>query len=193
MLAHLLRTWLNRTGEFRVVGYACTVEQGWDLCTTQRPDVALLDIGLAGGDGLLLAQRLKHTSPHIKIIVVSGREDPYTLYRIQRLDLPGYVSKGISVETIREAILAVAQGRAYYTAPFERHLQAPDAFFRVLTAREVEALFAATQWRPQKVACKKLRITVGTLQKHLSNIRRKLDLHTPDALLRYAMHLGMGL
>ena len=193
LVAQMLATWLDRTGEFRVVGHAGTVEQGWHLCTTQFPEVVLLDVGLAGGDGLLLAQRLKRAVPHTRLIIVSGREDPYMLYRMHQLDLPGYVSKGLSVESMREAIRAVAQGRTFYTEPFERRLQAQDAFFRILTAREVEVLFAATQARPQAVASKKLRITPGTMRKHLSNIRRKLELHTTAELVRYAMHLGMGL
>ncbi len=189
----MLTSWLHRTGEFKVVGCAHTDEQGWRLCKTQCPEVVLLDVGLAGGDGLLLAQRLKRTLPYTKILVVSGREDPYMLYRMQQLDLPGYVSKGIPVETMREAILAVAQGRTYYTEPFERRLQAQDAFFRILTTREVEVMLAATQVHPQSMACKKLRIATGTLRKHLSNIRRKLKLHTNAELVRYALHLGMGL
>ena len=193
MVAQMLTTWLERTGEFRVVGHAGTGEKGWQLCTTHCPDVVLLDVGLSGGDGLLLAQRLKNSAPQLRPIVVSGREDPYLLYRVQQLALPGYVSKSSALATLQEAILTVAEGRTYYTEPFGRHLQSQDAFFRILSKREVEVLFATTQAHPNGTACKKLQVTKGTLLKHLANIRRKLGLHTTAELVRYAMHLGMDL
>ena len=193
MVAQMLTTWLERTGEFRVVGHAGTGEKGWQLCTTHCPDVVLLDVGLSGGDGLLLAQRLKNSAPQLRPIVVSGREDPYLLYRVKQLALPGYVSKASALATLREAIHAVAQGQTYYTEPFARHLQAEEAFFRILTAREVEVLFATTRGRPENAVGEKLQITVSTMHKHLSNIRRKLGLHTTAELVRYAVHLGMDL
>ena len=193
MAAQMLTTWLDRTGVFKAVGYAGTDEQGWRLCTTRCPDVVLLDVGLASGDGLRLAQRLKTRAPQIKPIIVSGREDPYLLYRVHQLALPGYVSKSSALATLQEAILTVAEGRTYYTEPFGRHLQSQDAFFRILSKREVEVLFATTQAHPNGTACKKLQVTKGTLLKHLANIRRKLGLHTTAELVRYAMHLGMDL
>lgn len=189
----MLTTSLERSGEFKVVGSAGTGEQGWELCTRLAPDVLLLDIGLAGGDGLMLAERLKTTSPQIKLIVVSGRADPYMLHRLHQLALPGYVSKASELATLREAILSVAQGNTYYTEPFTHHLEAQDAFFRVLTGREVEVLFATTQGQTKADAGKDLHITVSTLHKHLSNIRRKLGLHRHTELLRYATRIGMDL
>ena len=63
MAAQMLTTWLDRTGVFKAVGYAGTDEQGWRLCTTRCPDVVLLDVGLASGDGLRLAQRRRVDVP----------------------------------------------------------------------------------------------------------------------------------
>ncbi len=193
MVAQMLATWLEHTGEFTVLGRAATGAEGWELCTRCSPEVVLLDVELSGTDGLELAGRLKRSLPHTKIIVVSGREDPYMLYRMHQLDLSGYVSKGISIGTLREAILAVAQGQRFYSEPFARLLAAEDAFFRVLTTREVEVLYAATQGLAWGAIARKLQIASGTVQKHFFNMRRKLGLHNRTELLLYATRIGMDL
>lgn len=191
MVANMMATWLQQCYEFAVIGCACNCEQGWGLCAAHHPDVVLLDVKLSGADGLLLAERLQQQMPETKTLVVSARQDPWTLHRIQQLGVSGYVCKTSSIETLRPAILSVFQGQRYYTTPFTLDPQVHDISFQILSSREIEVFRVAATGCSIESTARQLNITCGTTRKHLSNIRRKLNVHSRAELFRYAMKIGM--
>lgn len=76
-----LRTALQQSGEVEVVGEATNAVDGLKLLKRTWPDVAVVDVGLPGMDGIELTQRLKQDlqaqakSPKPKVLMLTLRND----------------------------------------------------------------------------------------------------------------------
>ena len=62
-----------RTANYRTV-WAEDASGAIDLCSEESPDLVLLDLGLVGGDGFMVMERLQHDNAHTPIIVLSARD-----------------------------------------------------------------------------------------------------------------------
>lgn len=195
LVSSMLVAWLGRHGQFDVVGSAADGLKGWELCQQTHPHVALIDIAMPVMDGLTLAERLTQELPDVKIIILSARVDPYCIYRIHSLNIPGYVDKSSPPDVVTEAVLAVARGDTFRTPSFEqRWLQLrmnPEAFFKVLSTREVAVVRYLAQGCNLREIATHLGISYDTARTHQRNIRNKLNVHTAQDLLVLAKQNGL--
>ena len=76
----------------------------------QRPDVALLDIGLPGTSGLTAAAELARGLPACKVLILTGLQAPGSLDAALRAGARGYLLKDIPSEDLVAAVRAVARG-----------------------------------------------------------------------------------
>jgi CheY-like chemotaxis protein len=87
-----------------------------NVARSERPDAILLDLGLPGGDGFVVLERLK-TQPAlaaIPVIVVSAREERTNGRRALAGGAVGFVQKPVDNQKLLEAI-AVALGQEAHT------------------------------------------------------------------------------
>jgi len=68
----LLRTWLEATSRFVVVGEAGDGPRGVALAAELRPDLVTLDMSMPEGDGIRALKQILAVSPDSKVVVVSG-------------------------------------------------------------------------------------------------------------------------
>lgn len=195
MVARMLAAWLGRNKRFAFVGSAHNGVDGLTLCHEARPDVVILDIMMPGTDGITLAERLLTDLPEVRIVMVSARFDPYGIYRIQRLGIPGCVDKSSPPDVVSEAIIAVASGGRFYS-PF--YLEAwqklrndPNAFFKILSDREIDFLRLLVQGLELPEIANRMNITFNTVRTHQRNIRNKLGAHNTVDLLAHARRNGL--
>jgi two-component system, NarL family, response regulator DesR len=76
----------------------------------QRPDVALLDIGLPGTDGITAAAELTRRLPGCRVLILTGMAAPGVLSAALRAGVSGYLLKDGSAEHLIRAVRAVARG-----------------------------------------------------------------------------------
>jgi DNA-binding NarL/FixJ family response regulator len=197
MVADMMAAWLSRRNNFQVVGCAANAHDALQLCHTQHPDVAMVDIQLSGTDGLTLVAKLRAAFPALSIIIVSCRNNPYCVYRAQQLGLHGYVDKMSPLEVLETAIRTVAFGGRYFSESILREAThqelSPDAFFKILTDREMEVLSLICQSHDEQAIARILGITPLTVSTHRHNIRNKLDIHDDRKLMQFGRDLGLDI
>ena len=152
---HLVREGLRlvlTTNGFDVVGECPSVQGAFDLLERHRPDVVLLDLSLADGDGVALLREMHARSPDTRIVVVTMHRDAETVRQALLAGADGYVVKGAHSIDLVDAIQAVMRGERYLHSSVTsvvvddsiRWLQSGG----VLTVREREILGLARQ-RPR--------------------------------------------
>ncbi|NUR27506.1 MAG: response regulator [Catenulispora sp.] len=72
----VLTRFVEQAPGFRVVATASSVREAYATVIRQRPQLALLDIGLPDGSGLDLAARLRAEGRAVDVVMVTGRDDP---------------------------------------------------------------------------------------------------------------------
>lgn len=195
LLAKMLGRWLGRLPDVEIVGYATEVGQGLELCRTTRPDLVLLDVDLADGDGLALAQRLREELPKVRVLVTTGRVDAHTAWRAVQAGVHGLTDKCLEPEILAQTIRLVAGGGHFVSQAFQEikseWLTKPDAFQKLLSNRELEVLRSVVDGQSDEVIGKSLGISPDTVAGHRKSIRKKLGLHDDLGLVAYGRARGI--
>src|SRR5688500_1572452 len=96
--------------EIAVVGEAATSDEAVALALETNPDLVLLDVRLADGDGLGVLSRLKVERPKLPVLVFSNYDNPTFVARAVALQAAGYLLKGAPRATLLEAMRKVVGG-----------------------------------------------------------------------------------
>jgi DNA-binding NarL/FixJ family response regulator len=149
----------------------------------RHPDTALvlLDLALPGARGLDLLAELRLDYPLLPIVVLSATHDRATVGAALAAGARGYVSKTASSEALIDAVRTVLGGGRGVTAdiaPASAHASgvAPDGLG--LTQRQSEVLQLLAQGKPNKLICRDLKLSEGTVKVHVSAILKALNVHS---------------
>jgi DNA-binding NarL/FixJ family response regulator len=103
----LLVRMLKSDSRFSFIDAAEDVEKGFSLCREHLPDLLLLDIQLAGSDGVDLGKRILKEFPGTQILAVTTLTDPDTINRIMDAGIHGYVEKDSDLDVLEKAMVRV--------------------------------------------------------------------------------------
>lgn len=96
--------------EFRVVGEASSGQEGVAQVRALQPQIVLLDIRMAGGDGLDALRTIKVEHPQTSVVMLSSYESPTYMARAVAGGASGYLFKGLKRMELMAALRAVAEG-----------------------------------------------------------------------------------
>lgn len=194
-MAQFMSNWITKQPAFDLTGCAGDGEAALQLCAETQPDVALVDIELPDWDGLSLGQELLHRIPCLRVVSMSGRTDPYTIWRVHECGLHGFVDKGQNPALLGKAILAVASGANYFSSAFDKvkhdWLDRSEAFHKILSEREQAVLLCVATGLSDLVIAEKMDISAATVAVHRKHVRQKLELHSDRELVAYARRWGL--
>jgi DNA-binding NarL/FixJ family response regulator len=192
-----IRSLLESIPEVEVVAEAGDGREALELITRHRPDVALLDIGMPGLNGLELAKRVASESPRTRIIILSMHADATYVNQALRAGVRGYLLKGAAVSELPLAIRAVTGGETYLTPKVSRFVI--DGFLsgeeagplEELTPRQCEILQLIAEGHSTKEIAGMLKLGVKTVETHRSRLMDRLDIHDVAGLVRFAIRAGL--
>jgi DNA-binding NarL/FixJ family response regulator len=204
-LAGQLTSGLTETGEpaesmgIEVVGEASTVGDAVRQIRALAPDVVLLDVHMPEGGGRAVLegarQQLGPSSP-VRFLALSVSDAAEDVIGLIRAGARGYVTKSISSEELAAAIRRVADGDAVFSPrlagfvldAFAARPDAPvaDPELDQLTTREREVLRLLARGYAYKEIAKELFISIKTVETHVSNVLRKLQMSNRYELSRWA-------
>jgi DNA-binding NarL/FixJ family response regulator len=196
LMAKMLGVWMTRQQDFEVIGYAQDGEAGLSLCESTKPDLALMDIALPKLDGLHLVKKLRPKFPKLRLLMMSGLTDPYTIWRVLQSGVHGYIDKLQPPEVLIEAIRTVAGGNSFFSPVFQEvkadWLSQPEAFQKILSDREQEVLRRVVVGLDDENIAAELEISASTVATHRKHIRQKLGAHNDRDLMAYARKWGLN-
>lgn len=147
------------------------------------PHVILMDIELAGINGIAATRIVKQQFPHIKILIQTVFEDESKILEAICAGANGYILKNIPVEKLLEAIKDVTNGGVAFTPSvahkvvqlFQQHVphSHPTNSYQ-LTEREKEILYLLTEGLPMPKIAEKIFVSYHTVRDHVKNIYQKL-------------------
>jgi DNA-binding NarL/FixJ family response regulator len=182
-------------GHVEVVGEAGTVAEAISGITSLRPDVVLLDVHMPDGGGRAVIEAVRKTNPEIRFLALSVSDAVDDVIGLIRAGARGYVTKTISPEQLADAVRRVAEGDAVFSPRLAGFVL--DAFARPdapvadpeldqLTNREREVLRLLARGYAYKEIAKELYISIKTVETHVSNVLRKLQMSNRYELSRWA-------
>jgi len=185
-----LRSQIEALDHFDVVGEASnSVEALW-LAKEKKPELAIIDIGLPGTDGIELTRQLQAQSPEIVVCIFSMHDDEINVGRSVRAGARGYVLKDSGAKQIVAAVEAIAAGGTYYTSKVAGATMR-GVKYHALSPREHEILNHLVGGRSNKEIANQLKLSVRTIETHRETIRRKLGAERIADLIRQAVRLGL--
>ena len=166
------------------------------LFNLQKPDVVLMDIDLPGINGIEGVFQVKRTWPDIKVLMLTVFEDDNKIFGAIKAGANGYLLKKDSPQKILDAIEQVYKGESPINGViaakvldyFHQSKQKNTILFESnLTEREKEILQLLIKGLSYKEIAAAIFISVETLNSHIKNIYRKLNVHSRNEL---ALRLG---
>jgi DNA-binding NarL/FixJ family response regulator len=190
-----LRGLLERNGH-EVVAEAADGHEAVRLAATVTCDVAVMDIGMPGLNGLDAARAMLRQAGTLRIVMLTMHtEDAYVLRALQA-GVRAYVLKTQAASDLLEGIQAALAGRTYLSPGIpegliEAALSGTGFAADPLTARERQVLQLISEGHTTKEVANVLGISVKTADTHRTSIMRKLDVHETAGLVRYAVRSGL--
>jgi two-component system response regulator NreC len=178
-----------------VVGETESGAKAVELILQLQPEVVILDLSLPDMDGFNVVDRVFTAMPALRILILSSHCDDYTLFRVEKSGVHGFIDKNSNtVETLQDALMAISAGRIYFSAAFQAAKLArrmdPRSFTKVLTEWERAILSLIGQGLSDEEIGVRLNLSHRTVQTHRSNLLRKLALKGTPKLIAFAIEHG---
>jgi len=185
------------TDPFTVCYEAATASDALAMAVDLQVHIVLLDAALPGVDTLELTKQLLRVSLVVKILILAVYESAELAKRFRSVGAHGYLIKADAGAAVAAAIRIVVAGGTFFQDRLRQPivervdistLGAPDdSVRRRLTAREREVLQLLAEGKSNKEAASALNISVNTIETHRARILSKLELHSMNELVRYAI------
>jgi two-component system, NarL family, response regulator NreC len=187
---------LSAQGDMEIVGEASNGREAVELAEQLKPDIVVMDVAMPELNGIEATRRLAGSAPHTRVIALSMHKDSVYVREILRAGARGYLLKDSGAEDLVRAIRAVAGGESWLSPAvsnavlddYRRHVTNP---IDLLTSREREVLQMLAEGKTNKEIATVLNLSVYTVDAHRGRIMEKLNLHSINELVRFAVRNGL--
>ncbi len=182
-----------------------TAENGQDAITrfpAARPDVLVLDLQIPEPNGVAVTAEVVRQNPAVRVLILSASGEQHDVLEAVKAGATGYLVKSASRAELVDAVRRVAQGDTVFTpglaglvlGEYRRLSDTPAAAkddTPRLTDRETEVLRLVAKGMSYKQIAERLFLSHRTVQNHVQNTLRKLQLHNRVQLVRYVFEQGL--
>jgi two-component system, NarL family, response regulator NreC len=182
--------------DMEIVGEAGNGRETVELAEKLRPEVVVMDVSMPELNGIEATRRLASSTPHTRVVALSMHKDSVYVREILRAGARGYLLKESLAGDLVAAVRAVASGEGYLSPAvsnavlddYRRHVTNP---VDLLTSREREVLQMLAEGKTNKEIAVVLNLSVYTVDAHRGRIMEKLNLHSINELVRFAVRNGV--
>lgn len=195
-LRQSIETFINGSPGFRCVSSYGSAETAVKGLLQDRPDVVLMDIRMAGMDGIECVEHLKADWPEAQIVMLTVYEDTEEIFNALAAGASGYLLKRQNPDKLLEAIREVNEGGSPMSnsiarkvvASFQKTEKVCREESSALSPREQTVLECLAKGLAYKQIADQLGISVTTIRSYLRRIYEKLHVQTrSEAVARYML------
>lgn len=186
----------------QVVATAANGSEALTRAPAARPQVVVLDLQIPAPNGVEVTAALVKADPTVRVLILSASGEQQDVLDAVKAGATGYLVKSASRAELVSAVLRVAAGDTVFTpglaglvlgeyrrlsdTPSPRGSDTPQ-----LSERETEVLRLVAKGLSYKQIAERLFLSHRTVQNHVQNTLRKLQMHNRVQLVRYAIEQGL--
>lgn len=196
-----LRLLLSQENDLEVIGEAENGRDAIQLTGKLSPRLVLMDLNMPGMNGIEAIRTIKLHFPETRVLVLTIHKTDEYIHESLKAGADGYVLKDATQHELSVAIHSILNGKIYLSPDISEKVvcayRAPgvpagiSSSWDALTNREREVLKLVAEGHPNKYIAEYLCLSVKTVEKHRSNLMKKLDLHNAASLTAYAIEKGL--
>ncbi len=184
--------------DLEVCGEAADMAEALRQIDNIRPDLAIIDLSLAGGSGLDLIEHIKSRDNNILMLVASMHDETLYAERVLAAGARGFINKQEAQDSIIRAIRQVLSGKVYLSQKMTDRLLSGmvDANSEMrdidsLSNRELQVFELIGEGVSTSQIAKQLNLSVKTIETHQAHIKKKLGLGSAHELNQRAIRWVM--
>ena len=195
------RNLIEQEQDIQVVGEANDGEEAVKLVSELKPDVALIDIAMPRVNGIEATRQIKEKQPATAVLILTAYDNDQYIVALLEAGAAGYLLKTVSGKELINAIRAVHAGESVLHPVIARKVFGRLAITRnepnkiahgqELSEREIEILKLAAGGMSNQDIATRLFLSRRTVQSHLSNIFRKMDVGSRTEAILQALRTGL--
>jgi two-component system response regulator NreC len=196
-----LRLLIESHPGFKVVADASNGREAVALAEEHGPDVVVLDIAMPILNGIEAARQISGKQPQVAIVFLSMHSDEGYVLKALKAGARAYLLKDSAEYDLINAIEAVRDGKAFFSPAISKMLvedyirqmqeRGVEDSYEMLTTREREIFQLLAERKNNKDVANVLNLSPFTVETHRSNIFQKLDIHSGEELILYAVRKGV--
>ncbi len=173
--------------EFQLTAAFETYEELQSHCRAtprlELPDLVAMDIRLPGKSGIEATRELCKTYPDLRVLALTQKDDPDSVFAILEAGACGYVVKGATKsDSLIAAMRETIEGGAVFSPAVARHVlrqfEAAPPLEDPLSVRERQVLLQLSKGGTKSGIGETLCLSRHTVDTHLRNVYRKLHANT---------------
>jgi len=194
-----IRSLLEKLADLEVVAEAGDGRAALSLIAEHQPDVVLMDIKMAGLNGLEATARIMRDFPGVRVVILSMYANEEYVIQALRAGASGYLLKDAGTAELEVAVRAAARGETYLSPAISRRMiqdyleivGGEGGALEQLTPRQREVLQLVAEGNSVKEIAQILHVSVKTVETHRAQLMERLDIHDVAGLVRYAIRVGL--
>ncbi len=184
---------------YAVIGEASDGIAGYETILRERPDVAVIDLGLPGVDGITLTQRVKAELPATRVVIMTMVDVEEEVIAALAAGADAYCLKSSPIEVLVDAVRIARDGGAYFDpriahvvlARFSPRTTPAARGDSPLSPRELDVLRLIADGKANSEIAVALNIGLGTVKGHIRDILEKLRAADRTQAAVFALRRGL--
>jgi len=197
-----LRALLSQDSEMEIVGESDNGRDAIRLVGKLKPHLVIMDLSMPGMNGIEATRSIKLHFPETKVLVLTLHKTEEYIHESLGAGANGYILKDATHDELRIAVRSILNGKTYLSPDISEKVlngylgvangrSGVSSPWDTVTNREREVMKLVAEGHANKYVAEYLCLSVKTVEKHRSNLMRKLDLHNSSTLTTYAIDKGL--
>lgn len=176
---------------FDTIYLASSGTEALSMIREKAPDIVILDLKLAQGDGLEVLDRIRSSDLGSRVLVYTSAGEEHYLQRCMRAGAMAYVNKAAPLQQLRDAVKAIMAGYTFFLeyglagtrgAAYTNERQMIDQ----LSDRELQILVQLALGKANKDIAAEMNLSHKTVSTYKTRLMIKLDLNSSVLLRDFA-------